>query len=773
MTPFAMPAEAAPDLTCSTPRILDYGHPTILAEPEFTAIYAPYDDIPNAALNYARKGWHVFPCDPRTKRPLTGHGFKDATTDLEQVALWWQQWPNAMIGCPTGSATGVFALDPDVAEKPGEADGLACWRSLLDEHGEIAPTRTHRSPSGGMHILFQWDAVRPITNKEGHLRGKGINVRGEGGYVILPPSQRADGVAYQLDDPSLEDVIAPAPPWLLDLIDPPKAENAPSISERAQAYVQPAAKISFTGHAYAAAALQGEARAVATAAPGGRNEQLNESAFKLGTLVASGALNKGEVKDALLHAARTSGLIQDDGELSAIKTIQSGLGAGALHPREIPTPKRRTATFDPTSEATSNGAKLVDGAMEISGVLTQDDMAMAFARQYEGRLRYCHDTGAWFKWAETHWQRDTTQVVFQFVRETGRAFTEGGKARDLREVRRVNFASGTERFCQSDPAFAVNGSRWNADPWLLGTPGGTVDLKTGKLRPAQPAEGITKLTAVAPADIVDCPLWLRFVGEATKGDTAFARFLQQWCGYCLTGVTIEHALLFVCGNGGNGKGVFLNVVQSLLKDYAVTATMDTFTASKHERHSTELAMLHGARLVTASETEEGRPWAEARIKNITGGDPITARFMRQDNFTFTPAFKLTIIGNHKPVLHSVDDAVRRRFNIAPFVHKPEAPDKDLEAKLRVEFPGVLRWMIKGCLDWQANGLVRSANVLEETSDYFDDQDVMGQWISECCAVDQGNDHRHDRISDLFQSFKLFAEKPAILVALLDRLRLPW
>ena len=148
--------------------------------------------------------------------------------------------------------------------------------------------------------------------------------------------------------------------------------------------------------------------------------------------------------------------------------------------------------------------------------------------------------------------------------------------------------------------------------------------------------------------------------DATGNDEDLIRFLQQWFGYCLTGVTTEHALLFVYGDGGNGKSVFLNTIASILKDYAVTSAMETFTASNSDKHPTDLAMLHGARLVTASETEAGKAWAEAKIKQMTGGDPITARFMRQDFFTYVPQFKLTIIGNHKLTLNNVDEAARRQ-----------------------------------------------------------------------------------------------------------------
>jgi putative DNA primase/helicase len=184
--------------------------------------------------------------------------------------------------------------------------------------------------------------------------------------------------------------------------------------------------------------------------------------------------------------------------------------------------------------------------------------------------------------------------------------------------------------------------------------------------------------------------------------------------------------------------------------------MDTFTSSKNEKHPTDLAKLRGARLVTASETEADKSWAEARIKQLTGGDVISARFMRQDFFEYLPQFKLMIVGNHTPVLHNVDDAAKRRFNIVPFILKPNTPDLDLEEKLFREAGGILQWMIKGCLDWQANGLSRPDCVTAATKDYFDDQDLIGQWIEDCCDVQFGTKKLWDKSADLYDSWNEFS-----------------
>ena len=390
------------------------------------------------------------------------------------------------------------------------------------------------------------------------------------------------------------------------------------------------------------------------------------------------------------------------------------------------------------------------------GPVTEDSVAAAFAREHGATLRFCHHAGKWHRWDGGIWRQDETRLAFDWARRLSRdlaAATDEGKV--ITAAGKAAFAAGVERFAQADRAFALTSDAWNRDPWLLGTPGGTVDLRTGELRPARQDDHISRSAAVVPADRADCPVWLSFLAQATAGDRSLIEFLQRWFGYCLTGVTGEHALLFVYGPGGNGKGVLLVTVAGILAGYAATAAMDTFTASKGDKHPTDLAMLHGARLVMTTETEEGRAWAEARIKALTGGDPITARFMRRDFFTYTPAFKLTISGNHKPALRNVDDAARRRFNVVPFLNKPDKPDRELAEKLKAEWPGILRWMIEGCLAWQKGGLQRPKAVLDATAEYFAEQDLLAQWLEECC--ERGKEFG-EASTALFASWRGFAQQ---------------
>lgn len=241
---------------------------------------------------------------------------------------------------------------------------------------------------------------------------------------------------------------------------------------------------------------------------------------------------------------------------------------------------------------------------------------------------------------------------------------------------------------------------------------------------------MTRMAAAAPEG--DAPRFREFLHEATGGDHELQRYLQRIAGYCLTGSTTEHALFFLFGPGGTGKSVLINVLAELVGDYAATASMDFFTVATGERHPADLASLNAARLVTATETEEGRRWNEAKVKAITGGDRITAHFMRRDPFTFTPMFKLLMCGNFRPAMRSADDAMRRRLHLTPFNHKPTTPDHGLLEKLRHEFGGIMQWAVEGCLEWQRIGLASPRVVVEATAEYFEIENVLGRWIDERC-----------------------------------------
>ena len=384
-----------------------------------------------------------------------------------------------------------------------------------------------------------------------------------------------------------------------------------------------------------------------------------------------------------------------------------------------------------------------------------ENLAMRFTARHRDDLRFVNTWGRWLVWDGKRWQPDETLMVTDHARGLVREASSEILSQKLATVvASAKTISAIERLARADRQHAQRTEDWDRDPWLLNTPTGTIDLKTGQVRPHDRRDLITKMTAVGPA--ADCPMWQSFLNRIFNRDQDLIAYSQRVLGYSLTGSVQEHALFFCYGTGGNGKGVLLGTWHGILGDYSAIAPMSTFTATQNERHPTELAMLRGARLVTAQETEDGHHWAESKIKALTGGDPVSARFMRQDFFTYQPSFKLIVAGNHRPSLRNVDEAIRRRFNLVPFtITIPLAErDPDLAEKLKEEWPGILAWAIEGCLEWQRIGLVPPSAVTEATENYLTEEDAVGRFISECCE-------RHPQalaeLKDLYAAYKKFCE----------------
>jgi putative DNA primase/helicase len=380
-----------------------------------------------------------------------------------------------------------------------------------------------------------------------------------------------------------------------------------------------------------------------------------------------------------------------------------------------------------------------------------------FVDRHEDELRY---VGAWRSWLTfdgERWQVEKTHLPLEFAKRIAReaALETSGKA--ARDLASKHTASAIVDLARADRKIAAIAEQWDVDPWLLNTPGGTMDLRTGQMRAPWEKDYITRVTATEPDAMCPYPLWCLFLSRIFNGDVALIAYVQRVLGYALTGSTKEQALFFGYGTGANGKSVLLDTITGIMGDYAKSAPIETFTVSTGERHPTELAGLRGARLVTAVETEEGRRWAESRIKALTGGDTISARFMRQDFFEFRPQFKLVIAGNHKPGLRSVDEAIRRRFNLLPFAVTipPSERDPDLTKRLKTEWPGILSWMIQGCLLWQERGLQPPPAVADATAAYLEAEDALGAWMQACCTRTVS---ATGKALALYTSWKAYAER---------------
>ncbi|MGL5632082.1 MAG: phage/plasmid primase, P4 family, partial [Azovibrio sp.] len=333
------------------------------------------------------------------------------------------------------------------------------------------------------------------------------------------------------------------------------------------------------------------------------------------------------------------------------------------------------------------------------------------------------------------------------------------------KLARAATMASVERMARADPQHAATAEEWDADVWALNTPGGVVDLRTGRIRDHRREDRMTKVTTATVKG--KCSTWHTFLKDITGGDAELVAYLHRIVGYCLTGVTHEHALFFLYGTGANGKSVFLNVLTTILGDYAANAPMDTFMEARTERHPTDLAGLRGARFVSSIETEQGRRWNESKVKAITGGDKVSARFMRQDFFEYIPQFKLVIAGNHKPSIRNVDDAMKRRLHLIPFTVTipPERRDGRLTEKLLQERDGILAWAVEGCLLWQQGGLKPPPAVVSATEEYFEAEDALGQWIEARCLLTKTC---REGVSELFSDWREWAEQAGEYVGSVKR-----
>jgi len=360
-------------------------------------------------------------------------------------------------------------------------------------------------------------------------------------------------------------------------------------------------------------------------------------------------------------------------------------------------------------------------------------LALKFVAEHRDELRYTALWGHWHIWNGQRWVQDVTLRTFSLAQELCRRASLGvNKSRERKILNKAQTRAAVVSLARENPTLAAVPEQWDADPWLLGTPGGVIDLRTGTLLPHDPERYLTHCCEVAPGG--DCPLWKEKLSEICGGNDEFVDFLKRWFGYCLTGLTREEMLTFFIGEGGNGKGTVIETIAWVMGDYAVPVAMTTLVETRRSEHPTEIAKLFKVRLAVASETQDGGRINAAKVKLLTGSDKLTARFMRADYFDFAPTHKLVISGNRPLMLGRKDKAIERRWLTVPFTLSFE-PDKTLKERLKAEGPGILAWLIEGCLEWQQRGLVVPQVVNDATEEYLNSQDDLAQFIDEECVVD--------------------------------------
>jgi P4 family phage/plasmid primase-like protien len=393
--------------------------------------------------------------------------------------------------------------------------------------------------------------------------------------------------------------------------------------------------------------------------------------------------------------------------------------------------------------ATGNPVKVYDETGRgLYGALRN---AEVFLQAHVDNLRYVAAQDKWLIYNDGVWEEDNVleheYLAWQVCLQMAGAELEPSKRHSLVQYSIVN---SMLRASRSDKRFMATMGQWDNDSWLLSSGSNVIDLRTGESRNAVQEDYITKQASTMPVSGVVPTKWLQFLHDETNCNQELIDYLQLLCGYCLTGSTREHQFFFLYGTGRNGKSVFLNVLRSLLSDYTKGIPESVLMAQKHPGHRETLARLQGARIVITSELKQGASWNEALLKQMVGGDVITANHMHQNSFDYLPQFKLLIAGNHKPGLHEFEEAMRRRLRLIPFsvtISKDKCiPNLD-QMLIEEEGGAILAWMVEGCMKWQAlkdkGGLDAAlpAVVKQATEEYFDSEDPLTQFLGEEFDID--------------------------------------
>lgn len=368
-------------------------------------------------------------------------------------------------------------------------------------------------------------------------------------------------------------------------------------------------------------------------------------------------------------------------------------------------------------------------------LMSEDAMALDFAAMAEPSYRWSPGL-AWMRDNGIVWSRDDALTRYSLAREVARATARQAaaavKESEARKLATAKCVNAILSLAQSDERLVVPAAAWDSEPMALNTPAGIVALRTGAMRPRGLAY-VTQAARVSPV-AAPCPTWLRFLEQVFLGDQGLIEFMRRALGYCITGDRREQVLFFWYGTGQNGKSVLVDLVQWLVGDYALKLPASVLMQSKGERHPTELAQLRGKRLAVSSELDEASFFNESLIKELTGDAVLTARFMRQDFFSFDMTQKHVIVGNFKPRLKGGDPAIARRMMLVPFLasFKGSARDPRMLDKLKAEAPAILHWLIGGAVSWSRDGLAVPESVRAASADYLADHDDLALWMDECC-----------------------------------------
>jgi putative DNA primase/helicase len=648
-----------------------------------------------AAADYRRGGWCPIPIKKRSKQTALGQlaPYLNRRATKEELAAW--AWPG--VGIVTGPVSGVLVLDVDGPE--GEEE--------LCKHGHPV-TPIVRTANGGLHLYFK--------HPEQHVRtgirvAPGLDVKASGGYVVAPPTLGPNGRPYEWIVSPEEADLAETPLWLMNLLaQEPSKSPAPLVGERIPS--------------------------------GKRNDALASLA---GTMRRRG-MGEAEI-------------------LAALQVANEQRCQPPLEAREVEKIAASVARYEPGGDAARISLNGHGATRPLRLNLTDLGNAARLVHHHGRNLRYCWLWRKWLVWDGQRWVKDDTGEVYRLAKDTVASIyqeaavapdDEARKALAKHAVRSEAGARVKEMVDLARSDVPVMPDELDASADVLNTESGTIDLRTGELREHRREDLITKLAPVEYSPHATAPTWEAFLERVLPGEELRA-FVQRAVGYSATGDTSEQCMFINHGIGANGKSTFQEALSAALGDYAMRAPTEMLLAKRSDGVPNDVARLKGARFVSASETEEGRRLAESRIKDLTGQDTITARFMKAEWFDFAPTHKLWLSTNHKPEIRGTDAAIWRRIRLVPWTVTipPAEQDKKLPIALRHELAGILVWVVRGCLQWRREGLQAPDEVHKATGAYRAEMDVLAGFLAECCELNTGH---WEYAKDLYECYKRWCDE---------------
>lgn len=765
--------------------------------------------LPNAAAAYAAAGIPVFPlygttfntdnttcecavdtCDRPGKHPRVAWT-RNASHDVDRVHEWWAQWPNANIGVPCGQAgPGWMAVDLDASADGVELDGESSFSQWAEQELGLEytfewfaqSTLVQRTGGGGWQLVFQHD---------GHIKSigrwlPGVDIKGNGGYIAVPPSRHYSGNTYQ---------------WHTGAQPAAAPERLASVLRVSRGTVKKSSADGSSGEGGSGGSAEYDVNnaLVYGPQPGTRDVFFNNIAFqrrrsgvsKDDTLaelrriweVTSGggqpdsqgrcdfswsvveekvhrAWETVDVEESPVHeegrewARRTRHLTVVSSGSGDVDSRENPGGNGASAPARGPQSSSGDTRDEDGGEnsgsAGTNQGQGGTGFSEDSEDATDMGNGARFARVHYESLRYIKGVG-WHIWDGVKWALDEMQRaehmawnVVEDIRQQAADSIGDDRDRWARWARDTQGAQRTNAMikrAESDPRLAVKARDLDADPWMFTVENGTVDLRAGQLRPSRRGDLITKSANVEFDSSAACPRWQEHIDLVTSRvdgtpDPELAAFIQRWAGYTLTGLVSEQKFAFLYGGGSNGKNVIVETLIEVMGSYATVGSAKLLEPKSNE-HSTMLVDLMGHRLVFIDETPKGRV-DEARLKQLTGSSEIRARKIAQNNITFPATFKIWIAGNHKPRLTDTSEGMWRRLDLVPF-------DVQIPSQMRVrdyhhvlarqEGSGILNWALSGLQGYLEVGLGQPTRIKESSEEYREEEDVFGQFLHDTFAMD--------------------------------------